>query len=241
MVCQQKSNKRKDDEVGKQSGHLIAVLRDNSVVHCTVVVAAEDASKKCKEAGGAQDSIDDDDDVDDDDDDFKAGDCYHEVHCTIKDIDILAKRKNSGDKIDYKNHGGNIWLKQLCQEKVEEYCNIVGNHEKMRKNNFVTTIIDQLANENRRVLQIRNGEWAQLKEPEVRRNIITVMGNAKRKMNIKTPVVPVIKKKFGRTAKKRDFMIGISKKTLTFHRFILRIMRALQRRWVVVKLRANFI
>ena len=97
-----------DDEVGKQ----IAVLGDNSVVHCTVVVAAEDASKKCKEAGGAQDSIDDDDDVDDDDDDFEAGDRDHEVNCTIKDIDILAKRKNSADKIDYKNHGGNIWLKQ---------------------------------------------------------------------------------------------------------------------------------
>jgi hypothetical protein len=193
-----------NDEVGKQSEHLIAVLGDDSVVHCTVVVAAEDASKKCKEAGGAQDSIDDDDDVDDADDDFEAGDCDHEVHCTIKDIDILTKRKNSGDKIDYKNHGGNIWLKQLCQDKVEEYCNIVGNHEKMRKNIFVTTIIKQLANENRRVLKIRNGEWAQLKEPEVRRNILVVMGNAKRKMNIKTLVVPVLKKKFWKGSEEKS-------------------------------------
>ena len=188
-------------------------------MHCTVVVEAEDASKKCKEAGGAQDSIDDNDDVDDADDDFEAGDCDHEVHCTIQndevsivpdeDIDILTKKKNSGDKIEYKNLGGNIWLKQLCQEKVEEYCNIVGNRAYTRKDIFLTTIINQLANENRRVLQIRNGEWAQLKEPEVRRNILAVMGNAKRKMNIMAPVVPVIKNKFGRTVKKRDFVIGI--------------------------------
>jgi hypothetical protein len=210
-------------------------------VHCTVVVEAEDASKKCEEAGGAQDSIDDDDDVDDANDDFEAGDRDHEVHCTIKDIDILAKRKNSGDKIDYKNHGGNIWLKQLCQEKVEEYCNIVGNHEKMRKNNFVTTIIKQLANENRRVLQMRNGEWAQLKEPEVRSNILAVMGNAKRKMNIMAPVVPVLKKKIWKGSEEKSLRDWYIKKTLIFHRFILRIMRALQRRWVVVKLRANFI
>ena len=211
-------------------------------MHCTVVVEAEDASKKCKEAGGAQDSIDDDDDVDDADDDFEAGDRDHEVHCTIKDIDILAKRKNSGDKIDYKNHGGNIWLKQLCQEKVEEYCNIVGNHAYTRKDIFVTTIINQLANENRRVLQMRNGEWAQLKEPEVRSNILAVMGNAKRKMNIMAPVVPVIKSRFWKDSEEKRLRDWYHiKKTLTFHRFILRILRTLERRWVVVELRANLI
>jgi hypothetical protein len=79
----------------------------------------------------------------------------------------------------------------------------VGNHSNLRKNNFVTTIIDKLANENRRVLQMRNGEWAQLKEPEVRHKILNVMGYAKRKMNIKTPVVPVIKNKFWKDSEEK--------------------------------------
>ena len=79
----------------------------------------------------------------------------------------------------------------------------MGNHEKMRKNNFVTNIIKQLANENRRVLQMRNGEWAQLKEPDVRSNILAVMGNAKRKMNIMAPVAPVIKNKFWKDSEEK--------------------------------------
>ena len=230
------------------------VVRSAAVVAAAedVVVDDDDATKKCKEAGGAQDSIDDDDDDDDDDrDNFDAGDRDHEVHCTIQndevsivpdeDIDILTKKKNSGDKIEYKNLGGNIWLKQLCQDKVEEYCNTVGKRAYTRKDIFLTTIINQLANENRRVLQIRNGEWAQLKEPEVRRNILAVMGNAKRKMNIMAPVVPVIKNKFWKDSEEKRLRDWYIKKTLTFHRFILRILRTLERRWVVVELRANLI
>jgi hypothetical protein len=192
-------------------GPLAVLPAGPSLPPTTTATAADDASKKCKEAGGAQDSIGDDDD-DNDGGNFESGDRYHEVHCTIKDIDILAKRKNSGDKIEYKNHGGNIWLKQLCQEKVEEYCNIVGNRANMRKNIFVRTIIDQLANENRRVLQMRNGEWAQLKEPDVRRNIITVMGNAKRKMNIMAPVVPERKSKYWKDSEEKRLCDWYSKK-----------------------------
>jgi hypothetical protein len=97
----------------------------------------------------------------------------------VKDIDILTKRKNSVDKMEYKNLGGNIWLKKLCQDNLEEYYNIVGNHSNLRKDIILTTIINQLANENRRVLQIRNGEWTQMKEQEVKRHIQNAMNAAR--------------------------------------------------------------
>ena len=97
----------------------------------------------------------------------------------VKDIDILTRRKNSVDKMEYKNLGGNIWLKKLCQDNLEEYYNIVGNHSNLRKNIILTTIINQLANENRRVLQIRNGEWTQMKEQEVKRHIQNAMNAAR--------------------------------------------------------------
>jgi hypothetical protein len=125
------------------------------------------------------------------------------LHCTIKDIDIIAKRQNSGDRIEYKNQGGNIWIKQLCQDKAAEYWNIVGNQVQLRKGIVISNIINQLASENRRVLQMRNGEWAQLKEPDVRRYIIIVMGNAKRKMNIRKPVVSKRKRKFWKDSEEK--------------------------------------
>jgi hypothetical protein len=93
------------------------VVRSAAVVAAAedVVVDDDDATKKCKEAGGAQDSINDDDDDDDDDDDrdnFDAGDCDHEVHCTIQndevsivpdeDIDILTKKKIVATKLNIK-------------------------------------------------------------------------------------------------------------------------------------------
>ena len=56
-------------------------------------------------------------------------------------------------------------------------------------------MINQLANENRRVLRMRNGEWVQMKEPDVRKNIQNAMCYAKRKMNIMVPVVDVPVKK----------------------------------------------
>jgi len=63
----------------------------------------------------------------------------------------------------------------------------VENRAKLRKYIFVTTIINQLEIENRRVLQMRNGEWAQLKEPDVRSHIVRVMSNTKRNMNNVNP------------------------------------------------------
>jgi hypothetical protein len=92
------------------------VVRSAAVVAAAedVVVDDDDATTKCKEAGGAQDSIDDDDDNNDDDDrdNFDAGDCDHEVHCTIQndevsivpdeDIDILTKKKIVATKLNIK-------------------------------------------------------------------------------------------------------------------------------------------
>jgi hypothetical protein len=220
-------------------GRLMDMITGEVVPSAVVVAAVEDVviddndtSKKCKEAGGAQDSIDDvdDDNDDNDDDNFEAGDCDHEVHCTIrndevsivpvKDIDILTRRKNSDDKMEYKNLGGNVWLKQLCKENVEEYSKIVGKHEYLRKNFIVTTIINQLANENQRILQMRNGEWAQLKEPDVRTHIYHAMSHAKRKMNITVPVVdvPVIKSRFWKDSEEKRLRDWYSKKNFDISR-----------------------
>jgi hypothetical protein len=67
-----------------------------------------------------------------------------------------SKKDNENDEedhdresIEYTENGGNVWLGQLVNDNVEEYTNRVGKQVQFRKRNFITTIIDQLANENR--------------------------------------------------------------------------------------------
>jgi hypothetical protein len=107
------------------------------------------------------------------------------------DILIQPNPKNQGNHYEYSVIGGNAWLNQLVDDNVKEYFNIVGKHNRLRRHIFLTTIINQLTNENQRVLQMRNGEWAQLTEPAVRVHIQQRMSNVKKIKQIMIPVVDV--------------------------------------------------
>ena len=78
------------------------------------------------------------------------------------DKDILIKLKDEDYCSGFLGTAGNVWLNQLVNDTTEEYTNITGGNVKLRKRNNLTTIINRLAKENQRVLQNRNGEWAQL-------------------------------------------------------------------------------
>jgi hypothetical protein len=136
------------------------------------------------------------------------------VHCTIKDIDIIAKRKNSGDKIDYKNHGGNICAAELGPKDImicvhhskssshpgnmratelallnyKEYC---GTSSRKVKGAFAAKLIQRLNNEGRRFLRKTSNEWMTMTDEQTHFKFSRMMTELNNEQGGRVKVKPV--------------------------------------------------